>query len=105
MHSQNKCRGRTIPQREIREGLKVHRSVKTRLEARGIGLSHTLSRAGEDTHVRVAVPHSSGEHTRKIEEDVYVPQVRPHWLMQDEAARMSHAEWDVDELEFWEWVD
>ena len=47
---------RKIYTREMREGLKVHSSVKMRLEM--LTHSDALSRSREDTHVRVTVSRS-----------------------------------------------
>ncbi|KAI0081423.1 hypothetical protein K474DRAFT_1656566 [Panus rudis PR-1116 ss-1] len=79
----NRGKGRKIPRREMDEGLKIHRSVKTRLEA-----SH---RMGEP----------------------YVPQVRPAMRIFDsygrkvkaEPRQLTHTEWNVDDPKQWEWVD
>ena len=64
--------------------MKVHRSVKTRLEAGKIF-------AGE----------------------AYVPQVRPHFgslsgsgrERKREAQRLDYRQWNVDNPKYWEWVD
>lgn len=114
------------------DGLKVHRSVKTRLEARTLGLSHSLSRHSEDTHVVVLLPisrrptTSSGNLTCGNKErewkgkgneeegkegkegvgEVYVLQVRPHFAGRHRRlTRLTHGEWDVEVPRFWEWVD
>ena len=99
----------------MHDSLKVHRSVKTRLEARSETLSHPLSRHGEDTHVEVTIPRSVYDDHDDCEEggqrgekkgEVYVPQVRPHFAgKHSKPTRLSHAEWDVDVPRFWEWVD
>ena len=76
----NRGRGRKIYKSEMREGMKVHRSVKTRLEA---GILH--------------------------DGQLYVPKVRPHIAKsKDKKTRpvgLSHGEWNVDEPQHWEWVD
>ena len=77
----NRGRGRKIPRHEMHEGLKVHRSVKTRLEA-----SHRL-------------------------EEEYVPQIRPelkkfvNGKKVKEAKRLTHEDWNVEDPKYWEWVD
>ncbi|KAL4252467.1 hypothetical protein ABKN59_002783 [Abortiporus biennis] len=80
----NRGRGRKIPKSEMKEGLKIHRSVKTRLEA------------------------SEMLRTR------YVPQVRPWMKRFDEHGNklkirdprpLTFEEWNVDQPEHWEWVD
>ncbi|KAH8099325.1 hypothetical protein BXZ70DRAFT_943272 [Cristinia sonorae] len=77
----NRGRGRKIPRLEMREGLKVHRSVKTRLEA-----SHRLSEA-------------------------YVPQIRPEikklvdGKKVKEDRQLTHEEWNLENPKYWEWVD
>lgn len=100
-----------IPTHELHEGLKVHRSVKTRLEARGAARAHPASRAREDTHVRLrlagegAAPGADGE-AEGVE--VYVPQVRPHLEeggKKVKARRWGYEEWNVERPEVWEWVD
>ncbi|GJE93485.1 hypothetical protein PsYK624_096440 [Phanerochaete sordida] len=78
-------RGRMLAGEVIESGLRVHRSVKTRLEARGIRLKHT---------------HRRGE--------CYVPQVRPALPRAEGEAlpvRLGHHEWNVDVPLYWEWVD
>ena len=111
-HSWNRGQGRKIYTREMREGLKVHRSVKTRLEtlADAGALSHPLSRGREDTHVRVAVPRSvydaGAPHETERTAEVYVPQVRPKFPGKHRApARLSWAEWNVEVPKYWEWAD
>lgn len=67
----------------MREGLKIHRSVKTRLEA--------AERLGE----------------------VYVPQVRPAIKRFDHLGKrirgepipLTYEQWNVDDPKHWEWVD
>ncbi|TCD62857.1 hypothetical protein EIP91_006338 [Steccherinum ochraceum] len=77
----NRGRGRKIPRHEMHEGLKIHRSVKTRLEA-----SHRL-------------------------EEEYVPQIRPelkkfvNGKKVKEAKRLTHEDWNVEDPKYWEWVD
>ncbi|GJE93482.1 DUF2235 domain-containing protein [Phanerochaete sordida] len=81
----NRCRGRMLAGKVIESGLRVHRSVKTRLEARGIRLKHT---------------HSPGE--------LYIPQVRPALPRAKGEAwptQLTHREWNVDVPLYWEWVD
>lgn len=79
--SWNRGRGRKIPRHEMREGLKIHRSVKTRLEA-----THRL---GVD----------------------YVPQIRPEIKKYvdgkkvKEAEQLTHEDWNVDDPKYWEWAD
>ncbi|KAI0684957.1 hypothetical protein BC835DRAFT_1386911 [Cytidiella melzeri] len=78
----NQGRGRQIYKDEMDEGMKVHRSVKTRLEAGKI--------------------FYDGHH--------YVPRARPSILTDREKKRMEirnleHHEWNVDVPEHWEWVD
>lgn len=82
-HRWNRGQGRQIPRSEMKEGLKIHRSVKTRLEATE----------------RLGIP--------------YVPQVRPKLNAVDssgkkvkcEARSLSHEEWNVDEPVHWQWVE
>lgn len=64
------------------EGMKVHRSVKTRLEA------------------------------KILQEDLYVPQVRPKIKragtttdVDEEPTRLDYEEWNVDIPEHWDWVE
>ena len=67
----------------MKEGLKIHRSVKTRLEATE----------------RLGIP--------------YVPQVRPKLRAVDaygkkvkrEAKQLSHEEWNVDDHVHWRWFE
>ena len=97
-------------------GMHVHRSVKTRLEARGVRLSHPLSRGDEDTHVYIDddAPGGGGStsgHGRKGKRvEVYVPQLRPAVPREgekdeDRPRRLEHREWNVEEPEWWRWVD
>lgn len=83
----NRGQGRKIVKDEMDEGLKVHRSVKTRLEA------------GE--------AFVSG---------LYAPKVRPHLpsgkhapgdlkMVSREPKALPHGEWNVDEPVYWEWVN
>jgi len=82
---QNRGRGRKIPRTEMTEGLKVHRSVKTKLEA-----------------------------TSKFD-NPYIPQVRPNIECLDpdkgwrktktDPVQLSHAEWNVEHPQYWEWVE
>ena len=61
------------------EGLKVHRSVKTRLEA--------------------------GEH---FDDGLYMPKIRPNLGKgkgsSKDPAMLSHGEWNVEQPAHWEWV-
>lgn len=65
----------------MRAGVKIHRSVKTRLEA-----THRLGQA-------------------------YIPQVRPEirdyvsGKKVKQARQLTHEEWNVDNPKYWEWVD
>lgn len=67
----------------MNEGLKIHRSVKTRLEATE----------------RLGIP--------------YVPQVRPKLKVLDsngkkvkcEARPLTHEEWNVEDPVHWQWVE
>ena len=82
----NQGRGRKVWKDEMDEGMKVHRSVKTRLEAGQIFF-----------------------------DDHYVPRVRPsvpivvHAKTRAERRRqvkeLEHHEWNTDTPEHWEWVD
>ncbi|KAI0078129.1 hypothetical protein K474DRAFT_1706686 [Panus rudis PR-1116 ss-1] len=84
----NKGRGRKIFKDEVDEGLKVHRSVKTRLEA--------------------------GE---AFVEGVYIPKVRPNLpttrtdeqeqkkKVKRDPVMLEHHQWNVDEPVHWTWVD
>ncbi|EPQ54493.1 hypothetical protein GLOTRDRAFT_77041 [Gloeophyllum trabeum ATCC 11539] len=74
--SVNRGRGRPVFGYLMQEGMKVHRSVKTRLEA--------LDGQG------------------KLES--YVPRVRPK-LFSRKAKRFTHAEWNVEHPDFCQWVD
>ena len=87
-------------------GMRVHRSVKTRLETLSSSLSHPLSRAREDTHQRVTVPASvyDAEGAQRTAE-VYVPQVRPKFPGKHrQPERLSYQEWNVEVPKFWEWA-
>lgn len=78
-------RGRTLAGEVLASGMHVHRSVKTRLEARGIRLKHA---------------HRPG--------DVYVPQVRPAVPRAGRCSyptQLGHKDWNVDVPLYWEWVD
>lgn len=62
----------------MREGLKVHRSVKTRLE--GAALEQLLLD--------------------------YAPQVRPNFPgKHSEPTQLTREEWNIEEPAFWEWAD
>lgn len=84
IYSVNKGRGRKIYKTEMDEGMNVHRSVKTRLEAGKI-----------------------------FSDGCYVPQVRPHVpslakILRrngEEACRLDYREWNVDRPKHWQWVD
>lgn len=85
LRSINKGRGRKIYKSEMDEGMRVHRSVKTRLEAGKIFYN---------------------KH--------YTPQVRPHipslakmksFFKGREPERLEYREWNVDEPQHWQWVD
>lgn len=86
MSSWNRGRGRKIFKDEMDEGLKVHRSVKTRIEA------------GDIFEGR---------------EKLYWPKVRPHLPQRDACVpkgqkgplRLPRHEWDVETPEHWEWVN
>ena len=66
----------------MKEGLRIHRSVKTRLEA-----------------------------THRLNGETYIPQIRPEIKKYvagkkvKEAKQLSHEEWNVDHPKYWEWVD
>ena len=74
----NRGRGRKIIKKEMESGLKVHRSVKTRLEAGPIFFN---------MH--------------------YIPRVRPRLPSnpKGEARMLDHHEWNVDDAKHWEWVE
>ncbi|KAH8103592.1 hypothetical protein BXZ70DRAFT_889242 [Cristinia sonorae] len=80
----NKGQGRKIYKDEMDEGMRVHRSVKTRLEAGAVF---------DD------------------DEQLYWPKVRPNLRSRDSGkkgrnpVRLEHHEWNVDEPEYWEWVN
>ncbi|CAL1694110.1 unnamed protein product [Somion occarium] len=78
----NRGQGRRIPRSEMKEGLKIHRSVKTRLEASG----------------RLGAP--------------YIPHVRPELKVINAEGRkvkvsrqLRHEEWNVESPVHWEWVE
>lgn len=76
---------------------KVHRSVKTRLEAGGIP-STPSDLQNSDINAGAGI------------RELYVPQVRP-WKKASETrrrrlhARLTHPEWNVENPTLWEWVD
>lgn len=74
----NMGRGRKIFKHEMEEGMKVHRSVKTRLEAGKVFVNGH-----------------------------YIPRVRPSIKCgkKVEPRTLEYHEWNVDEPEHWEWVD
>jgi len=79
----NRGRGRKIYKNEMKEGMKVHRSVKTRLEA---------GPAFDDY------------------EGLYWPKVRPNLPAQGvvkskDPVRLDYHDWNVDEPVHWEWVN
>lgn len=93
----NRGRGRKIPEYLMTQGpFKVHRSVKTRLEAGGIP-SAPLEVRSSDMIVDAG------------KRELYVPQVRP-WNKASETrrrlhARLTHSEWNAENPTLWEWVD
>lgn len=75
----NRGRGRKVYKAEVEEGMKVHRSVKTRLEAGAI-----------------------------FDSELYAPQIRPSLKSKDgkrKAVRLSHERWSSDRQDLWTWVD
>ncbi|KAI0091262.1 hypothetical protein BDY19DRAFT_1086277 [Irpex rosettiformis] len=74
----NRGRGRKIFKHEMKEGMRVHRSVKTRLEAGPIFFNGH-----------------------------YIPRVRPSIGpgKKREPRTLDHHEWNVDDPAYWEWVD
>ena len=74
--SWNRGKGRKIPRDEVHLDLKVHRSVKTRLEG--------IQRLGGLA---------------------YVPHVRPHTGKNSEPVRLSYREWNIENPVHWTWVD
>ena len=94
---------------ELAAGMHVHRSVRTRLEARGMRLGHPLCRGGEDTHMYLDDVQGGKDgkgRTRRARREVYVPQVRPALPEKGGASkprRLTPSEWE--ESAFCEWVD
>jgi len=72
----NRGAGRVIYRPVIKRGMKVHRSVKTRIEA--------LDHFGNSGH--------------------YIPQVRPH-LPHEKPRQLTFEEWNAENPEHFEWVD
>lgn len=110
----NRGRGRKIHKDVMAQGpIKVHRSVKTRLEARGFALAHPES-SRSDTHVDehevYGAEEGSAGRGRSGKRELYVPQVRP-WVKITEPrrdmspVRLTHREWNVEEPTLWQWVD
>lgn len=110
----NRGRGRKIHKDVMAQGpIKVHRSVKTRLEARGIALAHPES-SNSDTYADEDQVYGTDEGSsgrgRSGKRELYVPQVRP-WVEITERrrdmspVRLTHREWNVEEPTLWQWVD
>ena len=78
-YSWNRGRGREIHRVFMDAGMRVHRSVKTRLEAKGL---------------------PDGE---------YVPRVRPHIIIDGkdkcQIERLKYDQWTAVPVKYWEWVD
>jgi len=91
----NRGRGRRIPRSEMREGLKIHRSVKTRLEASGWMKEHYVPQ------VRPEI----GRHADVNSGDGGAPHQRPGFHRRRLARMLRWEEWNVDEPEHWTWVD
>lgn len=72
----------------MKEGLKVHRSVKTRLEASQDGSLYLPA-------VRPELPLGAGMEDGDESEDVWRYETR----------RLAYDEWNVDKSKHWEWVD
>ena len=76
----NRGKGRKIPETEINQGLKIHRTVKMRLE-----------QLGED-YVPQARPY------------IRLARFDEHGKSFKEPRRMTHHEWNNPEPEQWAWV-
>ncbi|EKM57157.1 uncharacterized protein PHACADRAFT_254734 [Phanerochaete carnosa HHB-10118-sp] len=121
----NRGRGRPVAGHEVAAGMHVHRSVKTRLEARGMRLGHAREGAHEDAHGRLGEGErgedgrgEAGADERGADgrgagrrgaaggtSEVYVPQLRPELPGRTRPQRLEHREWNVEVPEHWQWVD
>lgn len=91
----NRARGRKIYKSEVKEGLKIHRSVKTRLEAYHL----------PETANVFSVLSTLSDNSLK-----YIPKVRPNIPKSKggkggEPTMLKWEEWNVDNPVAWKWVD